>query len=346
MERIAVWNTAFLGDAVLTLPLIQSLKRHYPEAEVDFYVRGGLEPLFAAHPDIARVVGCHKHGDHKGLGGVRRLGRTAKDRGYGIWVNAHLSLRSALICRLSGAPIRVGYAEGALSSLSCTHRVARRFGEIDEVERLLALLGPLGIPATETWSRIVAAEDIRREAEAFFASIPGPVLGMHPGSVWETKRWPAEYFADIGARALRHGSRVLLFAGPGEEAVAGEVRDRMTAEAGSEGLVDLSGKLDLPRLAAWIGRLSCYLTNDSGPMHLAWAQHVPTVALFGPTVRSLGFFPRGERSTVFEAPVPCRPCGLHGPQTCPLGHHRCMRDMTPDMVWPDVAQKLFAPDDC
>ena len=163
---------------------------------------------------------------------------------------------------------------------------------------------------------------------------------MHPGSVWATKRWPAGYFAAVGAKALRNGSRVLLFAGPGEESIAAEVRERITAEAGDSGLTDLSGKLDLPRLAAWIGRLSCYLTNDSGPMHLAWTQRVPTVALFGPTVREWGFFPRGERTTVFEVPLACRPCGLHGPQQCPKGTHDCMRRIDPEEVWGKVAQEL------
>ncbi len=340
MERIAVWNTAFLGDAVLTLPLIQSLKRFFPEAAIDFYVRGGLGPLFAAHPDIARVFVYAKRGEHGGLSGVRRMGGEVKARRYDVWINAHTSLRSALICRMSGASVRVGYDEGAFSSLVCTHRVPRRFGKRDEVERLLALLEPLDVPLTETWPRIVVADAIAREADAFFAGIPGPVLGMHPGSVWATKRWPAEYFAAVGAKALRSGARVLLFAGPGEESIAAEVRERITAEAGPDNLTDLSGKLDLPRLAAWIGRLSCYLTNDSGPMHLAWAQWVPTVALFGPTVRELGFFPRGERTTVFEVPLSCRPCGLHGPQQCPKGTHDCMRRIEPESVWGKVAQEL------
>ncbi len=106
-------------------------------------------------------------------------------------------------------------------------------------------------------------------------------------------------------------------------------------------IVSLAGALSLPELAAVIKRLSCYLTNDSGPMHLAWPQRTPVIALFGPTVRELGFFPRGAGATVMELPLPCRPCGLHGPQKCPQGHHKCMRDMTPEMVWRNVAATLF-----
>ncbi len=75
-------------------------------------------------------------------------------------------------------------------------------------------------------------------------------------------------------------------------------------------------------------------------MHLAWAQDTPLVALFGPTVRKLGFFPRGDNSTVLEVPLDCRPCGLHGPKKCPKGHHDCMRRLTPDMVWDALRAKL------
>ncbi len=119
------------------------------------------------------------------------------------------------------------------------------------------------------------------------------------------------------------------------------MRERILAAAPDPArLLDLSGRLSLPVLAACLGRLACYLTNDSGPMHLAWAQRTPVVALFGPTVRAHGFYPRGEGATVFETPEPCRPCGLHGHDSCPLGHHRCMTAITPDLVWPDVAGKL------
>ena len=77
-------------------------------------------------------------------------------------------------------------------------------------------------------------------------------------------------------------------------------------------------------------------------MHLAWAQRVPVTALFGPTVRELGFAPRGEMSSVMEADVPCRPCGLHGHKACPKGHFDCMKNIDPEAVWRDVERKLAA----
>ena len=348
MKRIAVWNTAFLGDAVLTLPLLQNLRRHYPEAVLDFYVRGGLAPLFSAHSAVDNVFAYDKRGKQQGASGLLALGREIRARQYSLWISAHTSARSGMLALASRAPVRIGYKKPAHSALWYTHTVDRKFHDLDEIERLLQLLNPLGITPESDWPEIVVAEEATAAASAFFTPLQGPFLGLHPGSVWGTKRWPAAYFADIGSRALQQGAQVLLFAGKGEEAIAEAVQQDILAriEAGGRKeeerrLHNLSGALSLPHLTAYLGRLSCYVTNDSGPMHLAWAQRTPVTAIFGPTVSSLGFFPRGNASSVFEVELPCRPCGLHGPTVCPLGHHHCMVQVSPEQVWADVRKKLW-----
>ncbi|SBV97553.1 Lipopolysaccharide heptosyltransferase II [uncultured delta proteobacterium] len=354
MTKIGVWNTAFLGDAILTLPLLQTLRAAYPDAVIDFWVRKGFKGLFASHPALTNVYEYDKRGRDKGALQALRLGRALGRERYGLWISAHGSLRSGMLARWSSAKVRIGYAEPRANAWFYTHTVPRLFTEFEEVERLLRLLLPLdlgarGVPLSG-WPDIVLPQEAADAAERFFASLAAeraaPVLGVHPGSIWGTKRWPLEYFAAIAAKAAREGARVLVFGGPGdEEAMAEETVSLAVNELSKEdgkSIINLAAKLSLPELAAFIGRLSCYLTNDSGPMHLAWPQKTPVTALFGPTVRELGFFPRGEGATVMELPLPCRPCGLHGPQECPLQHHKCMRDMTPEMVWPDVAAKMFA----
>ena len=102
-RRIAVWNTAFLGDAVLTLPLIRTLRAAWPDAALDFYVRGGLAPLFAAQPEIDAVYAYDKRGSARGPSGFWLLSREVAARRYDMWIDAHLSLRSSLMARLRGA---------------------------------------------------------------------------------------------------------------------------------------------------------------------------------------------------------------------------------------------------
>lgn len=356
-RRIAVWNTAFLGDAVLTLPLLDSVNAAFPRAGLDFYVRPGLAGLFAARPDV-RVTEVPRKGVESFLWG------TVRPRGHDLWLGAHGSPRAALAALVSGASVRVGYS-GGLRTLAYTHRVPRRFGELDEIERLLQLLKPVqalyetGLPADFDpdaptgvlpdvptgpfhWPHLVLpAEAEARAAQLWQAhELEGTqVVGLHPGSVWPTKRWGG--FAAVARRVADFGARVAVFAGPGEEAMA----RRMIDDAGLRGsAADFSGALSLPVLAACLKRLSVYVGNDSGPLHLAWCQGTPTTAVFGPTVRELGFFPRGPHATVLEVPassgLTCRPCGLHGPKVCPLGHHRCMADISPETVWADVRRKL------
>ena len=330
MKRIAVWNTAFLGDAVLTLPLIQTLADAFPGSEIDFYVRRGLASLFEAHPALHAVYEYDKRriaGNNR-LSALLKSGRILGGRRYDIWIGAHPSPRSALLARLSGAPLRVGYIGGPVAALCYNRRVSRRFSELHEIERLLELLKPILPPETprQHWPELTLPSEALEKAAAFRESLrqgdQEPVLlGLHPGSVWGTKRWLPSGFAEIARRAAARGAHVLVFAGPGEEGVARDVI-ALSELKGNPLLHDLSCALTLPELAAYLRMLNCYVSNDSGPMHLAWAQHTPVTALFGPTVRELGFFPRGDSAKVFEVSLECRPCGLHGPHHCPKKHHR------------------------
>ncbi len=349
--RIAVWNTAFLGDSVLTLPLIRVLKAAYPETEIDYYVRGGLASLYENQPEIARVFSCNKRGSEKGLRAMLRQGREIRERGYDIWVSAHLSLRSSFMAWASRAKVRVGYSEAALSSLAYNVRTSRRFGEIPEVERLLELARALGVPQelledkTLCWPEIVLPQSAHDEAEKLLGELKGPTIGVHPGSVWPTKRWTAEGFAHVARRALDSGVNVVLFAGPGESEVAAEVcrlagQDGQKGAQGGARFLDLAGRTSLLSMAAVLARLDGYVTNDSGPMHMAWALHTPVTAIFGPTEESLGFTPRGPKADVMQVDISCRPCGKHGHKVCPRGHFRCMKDIDPEAVWRNVERKL------
>ncbi|MBU1001245.1 MAG: lipopolysaccharide heptosyltransferase II [Proteobacteria bacterium] len=339
--KIGIWNPAFLGDAILTLPLIHTLARGYPDAELHFYVRGGFEPLFAAQPELTEVRGFAKRGKQKGLLSAYALGRKLSHQGFDLWISAHTSLRSGLIARWTSIPQRIGYDRPRFNPFFYTHTVDRAFDRFDEIERLLRLAEPLGLtPVHEP--TLVLSNKVLANAAAYFDGLSNasPVLGIHPGSTWPTKQWPEEYFSRIIDMAVQAGARVLVFGGPGEEDVAARVIAGAETPYKFERVADLSGQLSLPELAAWLKRLDCYLTGDSGPMHLAWVQGIPVTAIFGPTVRDLGFFPRGAGSTVIETDLDCRPCSLHGPKQCPQGHHRCMRDLSPEHVFADVAAKL------
>lgn len=341
-KKIGVWQTAFLGDAVLTLPLLLALRKKFPEAELELFVRAGLEDLFSSHPALNRVTGFAKRGGQKSPAAAYRFGKKLRTQGFDLWISAHTSLRSALIAKTSAIPTRIGYDSPWFNRLAYTRTVSRRFNELEEIERLFQLVEPLGITPPAPKPRLVLPDPAREKADAFWADNCGErkVLGVHPGSTWPTKCWPEEYFSKIVRKGAESGAVVLVFGGPGEEELAARIVEKAKKPGLETHIVDLSGQLALPELAAYLGRLDACLTNDSGPMHLAWVQNTPLVAIFGPTVKELGFYPRGENSLVMETALDCRPCGLHGPKHCPEKHHKCMRDIPPEKIWKKLAAKL------
>ncbi len=332
-RKIGVWNTAFLGDALLTLPLIKALNNAFPLAEVHFFVRAGLEALFQGQPGIASATGFDKRGKDKSLKAARNLGKKISSQNFDLWICPHRSFRSSLVSHASNIPTRIGYDSPWFNRLSHTQTVSRKFNELAEIERLMQLLVPIGIDTLAPWPKL--------KTVPLSSAFPDkPLLGVHPGSTWPTKKWPLKYFGEIVRQAVARGAQVVVFGGPGEEPDARELI-QLSGCKGSSSITDLSGSLDLPALAAHIAAMNIYLTNDSGPMHLAWMLNIPTVALFGPTVKELGFFPRGN-STVLEVnTLDCRPCGLHGPKKCPKGHFHCMIKLEPDTVWKAIEKHLL-----
>ncbi|MFW5500351.1 MULTISPECIES: lipopolysaccharide heptosyltransferase II [unclassified Maridesulfovibrio] len=339
-KKIALWQTAFLGDAVLTLPFIKALALRFPDAEIHLFVRKGVEPLFEGQPELAGVYGFDKRGSQKGMGAARSFGSELGKQSFDLWISAHTSMRSAVVSMSTGIKDRIGYDAPWYNRFVYSKTVKRRFDELAEVERLLALGEPLGISgaAPDVMLELPAAKI--SEAEEFFRGLgDGPVIGVHPGSTWETKKWPEQNFARVIDKCIREGFKVILFGGPDEKELCQSVLAQVEQ---ADKVVDLSGKLNLQQLAAHIRQLDVYLTNDSGPMHIAWIQKVPVVAMFGPTVRRFGFSPRGADSTVLESPddLKCRPCGLHGGKSCPEKHHKCMTDITAEMVWDEISRKV------
>ena len=326
---VLVIQTAFLGDVVLTTPLLSVLaQQHGP---VDVVTTPAAASLLEHHPAVAAVYPYDKHGAAKGWRGLRRLGSALRARRYRSVYLPHRSWRSATLALWSGAAERVGFADSP-AGLTYTRRVARpKSGH--EVERLLALAQPLPGAAPPVTLGLTAADHAAAEAWLAARGVPPGFTAMAPGSVWGTKRWP--YYGDLAARI------------EGPVVIVGGREDAPLAQAIVEGsggkVVSAAGELTLRQSAALIRRARILVTNDSAPLHLATAMGTPVLALFGPTVPEFGFGPRGTGDvTLGHGELSCRPCSRHGPQVCPLGHHRCLRDLTVEAVSKAMATMVSA----
>ncbi len=320
-------QTAFLGDVVLTTPLLAALaERHGP---VDVVTTPAAAALVETHPAVGTVLRYDKRGADRGLGGLWRLGARLRARRYARVYLPHRSWRSAALALLARAGERVGFAD-APAAPTYTRRVPRpRTGH--EVERLLSLAGPepeSAAPAPPVHVALTA--DDRAAADAWLRGrgVGDGFVALAPGSIWGTKRWPgyAELAAALEVPVVVVGGR--------EDAALAE-----TVAAAAPGRVhNAAGALGLRGSAALLARAAVLVTNDSAPLHLATAVGTPVVAVFGPTVPAFGFGPRGARDVVVEhRSLSCRPCSAHGPQVCPLGHHRCMRELPVEAVAAAVA---------
>src|SRR2546425_6366710 len=323
---LLVAQTSFLGDVVLTTPLVSALRRRLMPRRLALLVRPEAVPLVAGHPDIDQVLVDDKRGADRGALGWLGTARRLRAERFEVAVSPHRSLRTALVLAAAGIPRRVGFRESRGARLF-HERVPRDRGRHD-VERNLALLAPFGGDAEEPPAlHVPVAPEAARRAAALVPPGPGPLVGVAPGSVWATKRWAPEGFAAVIAALAAEGARCIVLGAPDEAALAEEI-DRL---AGGRATV-LAGRTDLATLVAVIDRLALLVANDSAPMHVACARGVPVVAVFCATTPSLGYGPWGDRATVVEADLACRPCGRHGAPRCPRGTEDCMRLVPPSAV--------------
>jgi len=320
--RALVVQTAFLGDVVLTTPLLAALAaRHGP---VDVVTTPAAAPLLETHPAVRRVIPYDKRGRDRGWRGLRALATRLREERYARAYLPHRSLRTAALALLARIPARIGFHDGWRFFYT---EVRRRPADGHEIDRLLALAGEA--PAAYAPQLRPTPEDERAAAGLLAAAgISAPFVAIAPGSIWGSKRWP---YYDALVRRLAEHAGVVAVGGP-EDAALGETIIRAVGELGGRA-VNACGTLTLRQSAALIARAAVLVTNDSAPLHLATAMGTPIVAVFGPTIPEFGFGPVGPRDvTLGVAGLVCRPCSRHGPPRCPLGHHRCMRDLGPEVV--------------
>jgi len=322
-----VVQTAWLGDVLLTTPLLEALvARHGP---VDVLVTPEAATLVETHPAVGRVFAYDKRGRDRGLGDLWRQARTLRERRYEVAILAQGSFRSGLLTWLAGIPRRVGFADQPAARW-CTDRLPRPDGHQAERLRALAQAAPSGRPGTAALSLVLTAGDhTLAETALRRAGIAGPFVVLAPGSARSTKRWP--YYRGLAT----------LLAAEAPVVVLGLDEDGWGPDPTGRGVADLTA-LPLRASAAVLQRAAAAVVNDSAPLHLAQAVGTPVVAIFGPTHPSLGFGPRGPRDLALGLPLACRPCSTHGGQRCPLGHHRCLRELSADTVLEALRRVLAA----
>jgi heptosyltransferase-2 len=325
-ESSLVIQTSFLGDTVLTTPLLAHLAQSGP---VDVLTTPASSSLLENHPAVRERLVYDKRKSARGARGFLRMAATLRARRYSSAYLAQGSVRSGALALASGIADRVGFQTSAGRAFYTTRIAAPE--NIHHAARLLSLgtRDPLRDISDDAlrprlYPGITERDAVDRLIESERAT-DDQLIAVAPGSVWATKRWPG--FAEL-ARTLANDYRVVVIGADSDRPLADEILSATDGRA-----IDAAGRLSLLASAELIRRSALLVTNDSLPLHLASAMNTPTVAVFGPTVPEFGFGPLATKSAIAGlAGLTCRPCDRHGPRQCPLGHWRCMREITPTTV--------------
>ena len=339
MSVSLVIQTSFLGDVILTTPLIAELARRGP---VDVLVTPQGAAALANNPDIRTVIRYDKRGTYgSALGLWQTIKEIRSHRPYDAAYLAQGSFRSGLLAMLTGARERIGFASST-GRVLYTKQIPYR-PDHHHAQRVWSLSTP---QASDTPTRdqirprLYPSDEDRAQVDRLIrnngVSIQ-PYVALAPGSAWGTKRWP--YYVDL-AKRLADDFRIAIIGSNADAGIATEISSVLPADS----VINGTGSLSLLASAELIGRAQAIVTNDSAPQHLASAMGTPTLSIFGPTVPEFGFGPLAERHIVAgHTGLSCRPCHRHGPQRCPLGHWRCMRELSAEYISSLLPQVLHPP---
>ena len=322
-DRVLVRVPNWIGDAVLSLGALRDVRRNFPSSRLEVLARPWVADLYGAVPEVDAVR--LTAGFREDIAGLRGA--------FDVAVLLPNSFGAAFQVYAAGIPERWGYAtDGRGPLLTRRPRVPRGLRGWSELYYYRAMLAGVGLEVSASPDLSLRAPDEWRARGSEILGDEGPWIGVNPGaSFGSAKQWPPERYAEAVERVSReHGARVAIVGGPGDLRLGERIAATMRVPARI-----LCGETTLPELIGVLSRLRLLLTNDSGPMHLAAAQGVPVVAIFGPTDwRETA--PVGAASRLVREEVECAPCKL---RECPIDH-RCMTRIGVDRVAATVTELI------
>lgn len=343
--RILIIKPSSLGDIVHALPVLAALRAAYPRAHIAWLAGNTFAPLLAGHPLLDEVIPFDRRRFGRMLQSVRIgaeflkfVGRLRRRR-FDLVLDLQGLIRSGFLALASGARQRVGFADAReLAWLFYSRRVRCGRDVEHAVDRNLCLARETGLDAAGPTFPLGLSEQELADARQRLAEAADRPLARFtaviPGARWETKRWPAERFAELIDRLHAEGrGPCVLLGAPDDRAFAEEIVTRVSGPVAS-----LVGRTSLRELAATIALAELVICHDSGPMHIAAALSRPIVAVFGPTSPARTG-PYCDTARIVSLALDCAPC--YG-RRCPLGHHDCMLRLGVETVLDNVREHMAA----
>ncbi len=324
--KIIVIQTAFIGDLILTLPLIQTVKKNNPANEVDLLCIPYTRNIVKNNPYISNTIIFDKHQKRK-ISDLKALSLSLNKNGYDTAILPHRSIRSGFIAYMAGITERIGFKK-TLFDFLYTESIEYTNG-IHEADRNLSLLKPFGYSNYSRIPELFPDSGDENTINDFLKSnkIKKDIVFIAPGSKWFTKKWIPEYYRTLSHKLVAAGLEVILIGGQEDSTVCNFIT------IGTNNIINTCGKFSLLETSVLLRRSSLLISNDSAPVHIAGAVNTPVIDIYGPTTPEIGFYPLSKKSTSLQIDdLNCRPCGIHGGRKCPVGSFDCMKEIKPELV--------------
>ena len=341
--RILVRSTNWIGDAVMTIPAVRTIRQGFPDAEITMLALPWVADVFRHSPWVDRLLLYERQGRHHGVRGRLRLVQELASRRFDVAILLQNAFEAALVTSLARIPVRAGYTTDGRGVL-LTHGVRKPpdIGGRHQVHYYQEMLAGLGLrPGPDRLELHLSpeAEEHARYTMRCFREdrqVRGPVVGLNPGAAYgPAKRWPARRFGElVRLLAGRCDPLILVFGTDADRQAARLIRENCPRP---DRVLDLTGRTDLARALAFIDQCDVFVTNDSGLMHAAAALDVPVVAIFGSTDH-VATGPFCKRAVIVRRPMQCSPCKK---THCPQGHFQCMEQVMAGEVLAAMEPYLF-----
>ncbi len=321
-KKILVIRLSSLGDVLLTTPILRSIKKKFPGLQIDFVVKPAFKQALSLNQNITNIYEYTPDT-------YKYLVKILKENNYNFALDLQNNIRSRQV----------------LSKL----RINRRSLKKPVVKKLLLVKFKINLfkKIITIPQRYAAAFDENiLDGKGLDLFIPRSIkpsvefsknnIGFAPGAKHFTKRWPKEYFIELGKKLAGTGYRIILFGGSADKHLCNEITKEIA------GSMNLCSDDDLFFTSINMKACGCIITNDSGLMHTAVALNVPVFAIFGSTVKEFGFAPFGSVNVVVENQgLECRPCSHIGRKSCPQKHFNCMKKLTPDFIFDELIKFIL-----
>jgi 3-deoxy-D-manno-octulosonic-acid transferase/heptosyltransferase-1 len=348
-RSILIVKLSAIGDVIQTFPMVEALKKQYPQARIDWVVEEDASDILVGYPVLNRVIISRRKSWQKFLfqrqkirGTLREIGRFIHDlRGqdYDWVIDNHGVFKSGLLVFLSRGRRKIGFEASAGIAdegnyLFTNERYRPLSIERHALERYLNLVYQIGVEAGPASLEFFVPPEFRKKAEDLLREngfLSRPIVVIHPMAKWETKQWPLENFARLISAFSQRRASVVVTGGREDEEPVREILRQVNS---SSKVLNLVGRTGLRELAGIFILSNLVLTPDTGPMHLAAAVKAPLIALFGPTA-PWRTGPYGDDHVILRKPLECCPCFK---KVCVA--KECMKSISVDEVLAVAEKKL------